>query len=263
MSNIINTIIVDDHPHAIDHLSGLLKQRKNILVIDSAQNADEAFLKIKNKKPDLIFLDVEMPEKSGFELLNDLSKHGIHLPEIIFITGYNNYAIEALRSRALDYLLKPVTEVDLDKAILRYYNNSNNSFKTSKEVVFSEILKQLSLNDRIFIPTVTGFKSINTSEILFIKRLGDSFARVFLYYDKIQYDTIPACYSLKQVLEMLTDRTFFQIDRNVIINTDYLKEVEIKGRECILEKNGEKTVLTISRQRLKEFKLKFCPGLNE
>ena len=103
MSKKIKTILVDDERLARQELKYLLQEFTDIQVIDEAENVDEALEKIHRLQPDLIFLDIEMPEKNGFDLLEELE----FMPKVVFVTAYNQYAIQAFESEAMDYILKP------------------------------------------------------------------------------------------------------------------------------------------------------------
>lgn len=257
MRPVIKTIIVDDHQHAIAHLRQLLQYKNDICVLDEASNAAEAFDKIKQHAPDLIFLDVEMPEKSGFDLLTEMLNNQVQLPAIIFTTGHNAYAIKALRSGAVDYLLKPVSSDELDAAVRRFLSSRESTNNNALTHQIHEILQNINTNNRILIPTITGYKNVHTSDILYVRRDANASGRIYIHYNKKTNEPIPACFALKYVADLLPENRFFQTDRNIIINLDYLFEIETKSRECILVKNGERTTLPISRQRLRDFKIQF------
>ena len=125
----IRTIIIDDEKLARQELRYQLKDFSNIEIIDEAENVDEALSKIAELKPDLIFLDISMPEKNGFDLLEELDQ----APAVIFITAHDQFAIKAFESNALDYILKPIRAERLQLAIQKV----EEEVKTQKE----EILK--------------------------------------------------------------------------------------------------------------------------
>lgn len=111
----IRTLIVDDEQHAREELQALLKEFANFEIIGSCGNALEAVRLINRDKPDLLFLDVNMPVLNGFELLSMLEQE--HLPQVVFVTAYDEYALKAFEQQALDYLLKPVDAVRLKKTV--------------------------------------------------------------------------------------------------------------------------------------------------
>ena len=115
----MKAIIVDDTRLARQELQFLLKNHNDVQVIDEAENADEAKKKIEDLKPDLVFLDIQMPDKDGFELLEMLDE----VPQIVFTTAYSEYAIKAFDYNALDYLKKPITDDRLTLALQRVREN--------------------------------------------------------------------------------------------------------------------------------------------
>jgi two-component system, LytTR family, response regulator len=113
----LSTLLVDDEPLAREGLRMLLSRDPDIAAIHEAKDGREALIAIRDLRPDLIFLDVQMPEMDGLTLLKELG--GERLPEIIFVTAYDRYAIQAFEINAIDYLLKPVTEERFQKSLLR------------------------------------------------------------------------------------------------------------------------------------------------
>ncbi|MFN9519912.1 MAG: LytR/AlgR family response regulator transcription factor, partial [Bacteroidota bacterium] len=111
----IKTLLIDDERLARKGLTSLLQHIPDIDVVGEAANVDEALKQIDKLKPDLLFLDIEMPERSGFDLLEEL----IDVPHVIFVTAYNEFAIHAFEVNALDYILKPVSVVRLQVAVER------------------------------------------------------------------------------------------------------------------------------------------------
>nr|WP_319398141.1 response regulator transcription factor [uncultured Carboxylicivirga sp.] len=244
-------LIIDDYNEAIENLKDLLASFNDIEIKGIANNVEEGIQLIMKEKPHLLFLDVEMPGKSGFDLINELLQAHIQCPKIIFTTAFGHYAIDALRNNAIDYLLKPVNAYDLSMAIQRFRNTfsipKNNSKLESVSRIFSK-------SKRVLLPTITGLKQIALSNVLFFQKINNTTEQVKVYYTTTQYDTIPGNKSLKEIIDLLPKEDFYQIDRCTVINLDYLTDIETKSRKCILKKCNEEITLTISRGRLKEFK---------
>lgn len=247
----IRTLIVDDAPEAINNLKDLLSDFKEIHEVYEASSAKKAIQLIIDKKPDLLFLDVEMPEKNGFDLINDLIKNNIKCPKVIFTTAYEHYAIEALRNQAIDFLLKPIDILELTLAIQRFKTIRNTDQEQQKLESLSRTLKK---DKRIVLPTITGLKQIFLSEVLYFQKENDTTEKVTVHYSQSHKEIIPGFFTLKQILEMLPPDDFFQIDRRTIINLDYLSNIETKPRICILNKCKDQIQLPISRGRLKAFR---------
>lgn len=131
-------ILVDDEQNAIDRLIYLLEQNNQLAIIAASTKPREAISLIQNRHPDLIFVDVQMPQVSGFDIVKETRSNEYH-PTYIFVTGYNDYAIEAIKAGAFDYLIKPVDVDELNECIERFFhqlghvNNIKNEMLTSRE----------------------------------------------------------------------------------------------------------------------------------
>ena len=246
----IKTLIVDDYLEAIDNLKKLLFSFNEVEIIGEALNVKEALYHILTTPPDLIFLDVEMPGQTGFDLINELIKAGIQLPKVIFTTAHGHYAIEALRNNAVDFLPKPIDSLELTMAIQRFKKAHNHDVEKQK----LEALANSNSKKRILLPTITGLKQIPLGNVLYFQKENDATENVKIYYSAYNIETIPGNLSLKNVIDMLPEEDFFQIDRRTVINLDYLTDIETKTRKCILNKCDEVLELSISRGRLKEFR---------
>lgn len=117
-SKIVRSVIIDDEPDACELLSALLSDFPNLEVLGCANSVDQGIKLILDGKPDLVFLDIEMPGKNGFDLIHELDFFDRN-PYIIFTTAYNEYAIEAIKHAAFDYLLKPIKRIELYKSVER------------------------------------------------------------------------------------------------------------------------------------------------
>ncbi len=158
----ISILIVDDEPEARDLLSMLLDRIEGVELAGTADGVDLAFEQILSKEPDLVMLDIQMPVKNGFELVKMV--HDANLsPGFIFVTAYDEYAIEAIRSSAFDYLLKPVDTDELQKSVSRFRDQMEVSDVKQQ---LEEMLLGLGKKSRIKVNTRTGFILINPEEII-------------------------------------------------------------------------------------------------
>ena len=139
----MRAIIIDDERLARKELNNLLENYPEIEIVDQAVNADEALEKIIQLDPELIFLDIQMPGKTGFELLEELEK----VPKVIFTTAYDEFAIKAFDVNALDYLLKPIQEERLKDAINKVLAVQASALAERAQEGVSEIKEQLGMND--------------------------------------------------------------------------------------------------------------------
>ncbi|MDQ6472599.1 LytTR family DNA-binding domain-containing protein [Flavobacterium sp. LHD-80] len=231
----IKVIIVDDERLSREELKQALKSYEDFSIIGEAENADDAKDLIETKRPDLIFLDIEMPEKSGFDLLESLD----NVPAVLFITAYNQYAVQAFEVSALDYLMKPIREERFLKAIEKIRNTlgSESSANNSKEH-----------DRRIFIKDGEKRFFVKLDEIYLIESL-ENYSRLFFQDKKAMQRR-----SLRQWEEMLDENVFFRINRTEIVNTKYIDDLRktIEGGLEIKLKTGE--LLKVSKRQSVKFK---------
>jgi two-component system LytT family response regulator len=203
----IKAILIDDEPLAILELQQLLKTHPEVEITATSARADEAIELIEKHNPDLIFLDINMPGINGFELLEELSK----MPQVIFVTAYDAYAIKAFEVNALDYLMKPVNPQRLAEAIARV--EAHNKKVTKK-------IKELDLDKRIFIKDGDHCYFADLSEIYLIESVGN-YARIYFKTEK------PLMHrSLNYLEERLPSKVFFRANRQNIFNLQYIKNIE-------------------------------------
>jgi len=224
----IRVIIVDDERPAREELKSALKKHNDFHIVDEAKNADEAREKIEAQTPDLIFLDIQMPEKSGFDLLESLN----HVPEVVFTTAFDRYAVQAFEVSALDYLLKPVREERFAKAI---------------EKIRTKLAEKTLPGDRqIFIKDGDKCYFVRLHDIYLIESM-DNYSCLFFNGKKVAIKR-----SLNRWETLLHETDFFRINRHQIINTGYIHEVKTfpGGRLGIVLKTGE-TLEVSGRQSVK------------
>src|SRR5690554_957192 len=141
----MRALIVDDERLARKELINLLSQHENVEIVGEAINVEDAKEKISSLNPNVVFLDIQMPEKTGFDLLEELD----HVPHVIFTTAYDEYALKAFQVNALDYLLKPIDQDRLTEALNRLQKKLNDDPKEEGEPTqFSN--KKLTLDDQVF-----------------------------------------------------------------------------------------------------------------
>ena len=233
----ISAIIVDDEPEARDIIASLLNDFTEIEVVSQEQSVDHALGSVLKLKPDLIFLDIDLPKKNGFELIRELRKYNL-FPTIIFITAYNQFAIEAIKHAAFDYLVKPVDIDDLKQSIERY-KSERRSVATLDRI---ENLLQALQEDKIKFSTRTGYDFISPAEIIYCQA-DHNYTDLFLIYDRKQTVTT----NLGRVEFMLPDRKFLKINRSVIINKQFLTGINRKDKKCILRVNDEEISFCIPK----------------
>jgi two-component system LytT family response regulator len=209
----MKALIIDDERLARKELMTLLKEHDSIEVIGACSNAEEAKVEIEKLQPDLIFLDIQMPGKNGFELLEDIS----FVPEVIFTTAYDEYALKAFEVNAFDYLLKPI-EAERLKETLQKLEHENESFNKQQDGNKEE--KKLGIEDQVFVKDGDRCWFVKLKKVSAFESEGN-YVRVF--FDKNKPLILKSLNSLEQRLD---DKKFFRANRKFIINLDWVKDIE-------------------------------------
>jgi two-component system LytT family response regulator len=235
----MRALIVDDERLARKELVKLLEDHSGIEVIGEAQNADEAFEMIENLNPDLLFLDIQMPGKTGFQLLEMLDS----VPLVIFTTAYDEYALQAFNVNAMDYLLKPIQPERLAEAIGKVMQKE----KAKKEQQASGE-KKLGLNDQVFVKDGDKCWFVSLSNVRMFESDGN--------YIKVYFDTNkPMIHkSLNALDEKLDERAFFRASRKHIVNLSWVEGIEpwFNGGLMVRLRGGDK--VEVSRRQAAKFK---------
>lgn len=233
----MKTLIIDDERLARKELISLLESHKNIEIIGEATDADDALDKINKLNPDLIFLDIQMPGKTGFDLLESLDT----VPKVIFTTAYDEFALKAFEVNALDYLLKPIQPERLGDAI----NKLN-----MEPVSAGGVRKTLSGSDQVFVKDGDKCWFVKLSEVRLFESDGN-YIKVYFGGNKPMIHK-----SLNALDERLDDRTFFRASRKHIINLGWVENIDtwFNGGLLVQLKGGEK--IEVSRRQAARFKEK-------
>lgn len=234
----IRTIIVDDERLAREGLKQLLQEIDEIEIIAEASNADEAIELVEQLKPTLLFLDIEMPEKNGFDLLEEL----IDAPYVIFTTAYNDFALKAFDVNALDYLLKPIELPRLKEAVNRVKKLISESTQQGGSN------RKLFDNDQVFIRDGERCWLVKLTDIRLIESAGN--------YAKIHFDRYqPLIHKTLNALdERLSPTLFFRANRQQIINLQYIEKIEPFFNSGFLIYLKDGTKVEVSRRQAVKFK---------
>ncbi|GAB4094171.1 LytR/AlgR family response regulator transcription factor [Flaviaesturariibacter terrae] len=239
----MRAIIIDDERLARTELRKLLQEFPEIEVVDEAGNVDEGLAKIETHNPDLIFLDIQMPGKTGFDLLAELDR----APEVIFTTAYDDYALKAFEVNALDYLLKPVEPKRLSDAIQKLHGMDSGSGGASP-VTPGEPRGLLTEQDQVFVKDGDRCWFVRLGEIRLFESVGN-YAKVFFGNNK------PLILkSLNALEERLDEKVFFRANRKHIVNLRLIEKIEpyFNGGLLLELKGGEK--IEVSRRQTVKFK---------
>ncbi len=233
----MKVIIVDDERLARKELQNLLAKFPSVEVLAECDSVSSALSEIEKLKPDLVFLDINMPGKDGFALLEELD----FIPEIIFVTAYDEYAIKAFEVNALDYLLKPIQSERLEEAINKFQSNELAETNTNK----------LGQNDQVFVKDGERCWFVKLSDVPMFESEGN-YVRVYFENNK------PLILkSLNNLANKLDENVFFRANRKFIINLNWIESIEswFNGGLMVKLKTGAK--VEISRRqasKLKEMK---------
>jgi two-component system LytT family response regulator len=231
-------IIIDDERLARAELKKMLAEFQDIEIIAEAANAGEGIEKIETLQPDLIFLDIQMPDKTGFELLQELDK----APKVVFTTAYDEFALKAFEYNAMDYLLKPIDRKRLSDAIQKLI------LSEEKEALVQSVVNRniLTENDQVFVKDGEKCWFVKLSEVRLFESAGN-YAKVFFGSNK------PLILkSLNALEERLDDKTFFRANRKHIINMRMIVKVEpYFNNGLMLELQGGDKIEVSRRQSVK------------
>ncbi|MCB0531436.1 MAG: response regulator transcription factor [Lewinellaceae bacterium] len=234
----IKTLIIDDNPFILDLLSDQLEQtHPNVAIVGTASTGAEALEKIQKHRPDLIFLDVELPDMSGFDVLAELE--GIDF-QTIFITAFSHYAIMAIRFNALDYLVKPIEPKELAHALRRYRSNGHTHLNQHQVQLALTNLKKNNVQDQVlFLPTQEGGIKMVLRDIVKIE--GDrNYSTIYLANQKTRI----SAKTLGYFEEILEEKGFFRCHRSFILNHQHIDKLQ---KDTFLLKDGSS--ILISRRR--------------
>jgi two-component system, LytTR family, response regulator len=243
MNKELNVLIVDDEPEARDILERLLLRTGGLLVIGKAASVDEGIELIISDRPDIVFLDVQMPEKDGFELIRDLKKYDLKTT-VIFVTAHIEYAVNALKAAAFDYLLKPVSFDELKEAVLRFRCERQNAASINKMEV---LLGLLDKPNKICFNTRTGYIYISPGDIVFCQA-DVNYTEIHFSKERKEVVTV----NIGRVEELLKGMGFYRISRSHLINTEYLVKADRKTKSCELFKDHEKFIIPAPNSNIRE-----------
>ncbi len=239
------TLIIDDEAHARESLSKMLSLNcPDITILGTASSANEAFEKITKLKPDLIFLDVEMPNGTGFDLLTRFSKPTF---KVIFVTGFDQYALNAIKFSALDYLLKPINAKELVEAVEKASNQlpNQNGLGDLKNLL-STLQNPRSRKNKLAVPTQQGLEMIEIQEIIRCEA-ANGYTIIHVQDGKPMLSSR----DLKTYQELLEDYDFFRIHDSHLIAHFHVQKVLNEDGGVVVLTNEVK--LPIARRRKSDF----------
>ena len=237
----IKSIIIDDELHCVETLNLLLNEYcPGVQVIEQCHSAKKGLEAIEKLKPDLVFLDIEMPVMNGFELLEQLSVISF---AIIFTTSYDQYAIKAIRFSALDYLLKPIDPKELISAVKKVQEERHLPMAEQFQILLNQIQGKGGGFSKIAVPTAEGFELIYAEQIIYCEA-NDNYTHFFLK----SKNKIIACRTLKEIEEQLQGFPFFvRVHNSYVINlNEVTKYIRGEGGYLVM---SEGSSVSVSRSR--------------
>lgn len=251
----MRALIVDDEPIARKVLREELELLESVEVAGEAENGEDALAKISSIKPDVVFLDVQMPQMSGFELLDHLS--GGYLPAIIMVTAYDQHAIRAFEMGAIDYLLKPVSQSRLARAVERAKRIFRNPLQAAEKLAQLQDLSASAMQRSPAVRKVVGrlgeeYFLLSPSEVQAFQAEGDT---TWIITSKQRY---VATQNLKAIEERLQNSSFRRIHRNALVNLEQIRKLSMitsqrwlvtlnSGHELVVSKRQAKNVREVMK----------------
>jgi two-component system, LytTR family, response regulator len=242
---LFKTVIIEDEPNSQEAITTLIKNYStNLELTGSAGGVEEAVKLIASQKPQLVFMDVRIADGTGFDVLRKLPVINF---ELIFVTAYDSYAMEAIKFSAVDYLMKPVGIQEFEEAITRVLKRLEEKNKHQNiETLLFNLAQQNNADKKISIPTATGYEFINMKDVIWCGSDGPYTAFYLTSKQKIISTRHLGFYE-----ELLADKNFCRINHSIIINMLHIKRyVKGKGGHVVM---NDDTELEISQRRKADF----------
>lgn len=235
-------IIIDDEPKSISSLKFVIEKNcLQVKVLETARSADDGYARIKQHNPDMVFLDVEMPYGSGFDLLNKFLDHPF---EIIFVTAYENFAVKAFKVNAVDYILKPFTEDDIVNAVKKACERIQEKKLIHSNGNVPHRKASFPFSKRIAVPAFDGLAFLNIEDIVRCEA-SENYTNFYLKDKK----KILVCKPLADYEEMLEPFDFHRVHQSHLINLAYVSKY-IKGRGGYVVMQDGATVDVAARKKM-------------
>lgn len=239
----IKTVIIDDEYNASEFLEKMLKRYfpNKFHICKTCESIDDAVKAIEEHQPELVFLDIQMPNKNGFELFKEIKEINF---EVIFTTAHSEYAIDAIKRSALDYLLKPINYIDLLGAVNRFeQKNKKENQETQLNILIENIDSGDTAHKKIAIATETGFEFVKFNTIIYLEA-QNNYTKFYL----TNGTSITTSKTLKHFEEILPSELFFRIHKSYLVNMNFVKRFT-KGDEQFVELiTGQKLPVSIRKK---------------
>lgn len=213
-------------------------------MLHSADSVKDGVCAINKFNPELVFLDIEMPVENGFKLFEYFDKVTF---EVVFLTAYKNYAINAIKYSAFDYLLKPLDYIELGEAVKRYEKKrKENNYNNRVQTLMSNLNAGADIQAKIALPTMTGYVMEKINHIMYCEA-DENYTKIYT----VNGQTVLVSRTLKTVEELLPPEYFFRIHKSFLVNLNYVKSFDRSEGHRILLENG--TLIDVATRRIDEF----------
>ncbi len=243
----LSTVIVDDEMNARENLQLLIKEFcPELDIVGLASSADQAQILINQYKPDLVFLDIAMPQKSGFDLLNEVGERDFN---VVFTTAHSEFALDAFKADAIGYIEKPIDIDELRKATQKaMLFNTDIATDTNKSIITAPA--KVTAEDeieKISVPTRSGYIFIENKEIVYFKA-NENYTEIYLESGK----RLISSKTIKRYEEKMNDKIFYRTHKSYIINKhNHMKELSRSAGNFVIMSNGD--CIPIARRRMSDF----------
>lgn len=239
----LNAVIIDDELFSVNAIEKILTEFcHDITIIGKTCSPFEGIKFINERKPDIVFLDIEMPGMNGFELLESITDRNF---DIIFITAYDQYAIRAFKTNAIDYILKPLSIKEVVQAVNKVIKNRQFKHRDSRYLDLLDYLKQLNTK-KVHIPTSDGVVCVNSDEIIRVE--GDGrYSRIHLR----GRSPVFLAKTLKELEDIIHGASFFRVHKSHIINMTYVKMYNLISTNQVEMADGAK--IDVARRKKDDF----------
>ncbi|MGB5988893.1 MAG: LytTR family DNA-binding domain-containing protein [Marinifilaceae bacterium] len=235
----VRCILVDDEIEGLDILEFLLSQIEGVEVLVKIDNPQMVISELLEHEPDIAFIDINMPNKSGLDLLKEINNLRLDI-SVIFVTAFDQYIFDALKNSAFDYLVKPVDREELNDTIQR--------FKENREDIpaLSEIINSMEGVSKIKIPINYGSLFFDPDEMVYFEADGN-YTTIYLLDGNTELTSL----NIGKLEEKLKGRTFFRTSRSIIINLKFLYKLDKRDKKCIIRYGERECTLSVSRQYIR------------
>jgi two-component system LytT family response regulator len=241
----ISTIIIDDEILSLQMQEEMLHKMDEVSLLKTFTKPKQALsYLIENPEIDLIFLDIRMPEMSGFDFLKELQQFPAINPSIVFITGFEEHAIEAIRAAAFDFLLKPIQQDELEQCLYRYKK------KCQKEVFadkYKILFHRLDPAQKIVFNHHCGFVAYHPDDIFYITADGN-----YCYINLLNGSQQIVTMQIGQIEKLTSNLHFFRVNRSELINLKYFQSADQKEKACHLRFNGTDQIFETTAKKIRE-----------